>query len=208
MGREALVVATVDGERGEAKALLEAHELILRGGVQRRFPRADIAELHVADGVLLFCCQGSPVRLELGAGPAEAWLRALLTPPPSLRDKLGLGNGARALVVGPCDDPALVAAVEGASTTVLAEAAMVIACVDDADDLARACDAGGGRPLWAVYPKGRSAPFGDPQVRTLLRAAGWRDTKTCAVSARLSATRYHPPRPADHEPRASGGPAA
>ena len=208
MGREALVVAMVDDERGEAKAVLEAHELILRGGLRRRFPRADIADLHVADGALLFCCQGSAVRLELGAGPAEAWLRALLTPPPSLRDKLGLGAGDRALVVGPCDDPALVAAVEGATTTVLAEAVLVIACVDNADDLARACETGGGLPLWTVYPKGRSAQFGDPQVRTLLRAAGWRDTKTCAVSAQLSATRYHPPRPADLEPRASAGPAA
>jgi hypothetical protein len=44
--------------------------------------------------------------------------------------------------------------------------------------------------LWAVYPKGGAM---DAAVRTQLRAAGWRDVKACAVSERLTATRYLPP---------------
>ena len=44
--------------------------------------------------------------------------------------------------------------------------------------------------LWAVYPKGGAM---DAAVRTALRAAGWRDAKACAVSERLTATRYLPP---------------
>lgn len=208
MGREALVMATVGGERGEVRALLEPQEVILRGALRRRFPRAAIDDLQVADGALLFRCQGSAVRLELGDVAASAWLRALHTPPPSLRDKLGLKEGVRGVIVGPCDDPELAAAIEGASTASPGEAAMVIARVDTAEDLVRARAISDRLPLWAVYPKGASAAFGDTQVRTLLRAAGWRDTKTCAVSARLSATRYHPPRPAGREHGAISGPDA
>jgi hypothetical protein len=45
-------------------------------------------------------------------------------------------------------------------------------------------------PLWAVYPKGMAANPGEAAIRSALRSAGWMDNKTCAVSARLTATRY------------------
>ena len=49
----------------------------------------------------------------------------------------------------------------------------------------------GALPLWTVYPKGKAGQFGDTAIRTALRDAGWRDTKSCAVSERLTATRYN-----------------
>lgn len=192
MGREAVVRAEVGGEAGEVRALLEAGELILRGDLRRRFPRAEIADLRVEGGALLFRSGGEVVRLALGETSAAAWRKALLTPPPDLRAKLGLAKGAKALLVGACDDAALAAALDGARTEVPAEAAMVVARIDGPEDLAAAQAACGALPLWAVYAKGKAATFGDAAIRTALRAAGWRDVKSCAVSDRLTATRYLP----------------
>ena len=191
MGREAVISATAGEDAGEVKAILESGELILRGAFRRRWPRAALTGVRVENGALFLTAAGEPVRLELGA-LAGAWAKALTTAPPSLRSKLGLGRG-KALVVGPATDAELTAALEGVTAGSLAEAAMVVAVVETDADLARALAALEGRrdrPLWVVYPKGRGVAFGDGAIRTALRAAGMMDTKACAVSERLTATRY------------------
>lgn len=47
-----------------------------------------------------------------------------------------------------------------------------------------------GTPIWIVYEKGPKAAFGEGPVRRLMRGAGYRDNKVCAVSDTLSGTRY------------------
>jgi hypothetical protein len=194
MGKEADVHAEVGDAAGEVRALLERDELILRGEIRRRFPRAALQDVAVADGVLSFTGAGQLVRLHLGDA-AATWHTAITTPPPSLRAKLGLDRGAKALLHGVCDDADLAAALDGMVTDDGTEAAMLIACITGPEDLAaaEAVQAQYRRlPIWAVYPKGRSVSFGDSAIREKLRAHGFRDTKSCAVSARLTATRYHP----------------
>ncbi len=191
MGREAVITATAGADAGEVRAILESGELILRGAFRRRWPRAALTGARVEDGALLLTAAGEPVRLELGA-LAAAWAKALGTPPPSLRSKLGLDKG-KALVIGPVEDAELTTALEDARVATLEEATLVVAVVETDSDLARALTALEGRrdrPLWAVYPKGRGVVFGDGEIRTALRAAGMMDTKACAVSERLTATRY------------------
>jgi hypothetical protein len=76
-----------------------------------------------------------------------------------------------------------------------AEAAMFVACIDGPDDLAaaRATQATSpALPVWTIYPKGKNVTFGDTAIRAAMREAGFRDTKVCAVSDRLTATRHHP----------------
>lgn len=194
MGREAVVQAEVAGQTAEVRALLETGELILRGRIRRRYPRAALQKPRVAGDMLCFTADGEAVRLHLGARVAEAWRKAIAAPPPSLRAKLGLDKGAKALRVGACDDDALKAALDGVTVRAIKDADMVVACVESGADLDRALAAQAARgelPLWAVYPKGKGAAFGDSQVRAVLRAAGFRDTKACAVSERLTATRYN-----------------
>ena len=190
MGREATVRARVGGETGDVTAVLEARELILRGEIRRRFTTAAIEELRVDGETLHFCHDGEPVVLHLGARAALSWAKAISTPPPTLRAKLGLDGGARALMIGACDDPALAEALEGAQTTRIDDASMVVARVTGPEDLEAAWSVCGSLPLWVVYPQGRGVVFGEAAVREMLRAAGGRDTKTCAVSERLTATRY------------------
>ncbi|MEJ1935117.1 hypothetical protein WDZ92_33395 [Nostoc sp. NIES-2111] len=196
MGREALVHIQVGDEAGEAKALLEAQELILRGEIRRRYAKSQMEDVRVEGPLLLFRCAGETVSLRLGEKVAAAWRVAIATPPPALRVKLGLDKGQKALVLGACDDADLADALGEARTDARAEAAMVIARIDGPEDLQAAQAVCGGLPLWTVYPKGKAASFGDTAIRKALRDAGWRDTKSCAVSERLTATRYHPATPA------------
>ena len=70
----------------------------------------------------------------------------------------------------------------------------MIACIERPDDLSAARTLHAAHPslaLWAVYPKGRGVTFGENEIRASLRAKGFRDTKSCAVSERLTATRYN-----------------
>lgn len=195
MGREALIHAEVGGEAGEVRALLESTELILRGSIRRHYLKAAMEHVIVEDVVLRFQSAGETVRLHLGAKTAQSWASAIAKPPPSLRAKLGLTNGARAILIGAVADDILAEAIHGCLVTDGAQAQMLIALIDGPDDLTDAQKIHAGfptLPLWTIYPKGRGVTFGDTAIRTALRAAGFRDTKSCAVSDRLTATRYSP----------------
>ncbi|WP_109776577.1 hypothetical protein [Quadrisphaera granulorum] len=191
-------LTTVDGGgaealAGEAKVLLEAAELVLRAPFRRRFATAQITDVVVDGDVLRLRCGPDEVALHLGGRAAVSWAKAIATPPPSLRQKLGLADGARPLLVGDTDDAALLEALKGTTTTDRAAADLLVACVATADDLLAALDVhadGPPVPVWVVYPKGKGVMFGDAAVREVLRGRGFRDTKTCAVSDRLTATRY------------------
>ena len=194
MGREALAYAEVGSEAEEVRALLESGELILRGAIRRRYPKTALEGVTVEGEVLYFAHAGEAVRLHLGAREAEAWRKAITTPPPSLRTKLGLNKGARALLVGSFEDDALAEALDGVLVEDGADAAVMIACIERPNDLSAARTLHAAHPslaLWAVYPKGRGVTFGENEIRASLRAKGFRDTKSCAVSERLTATRYN-----------------
>ncbi len=198
MGREAITRVEIGGEAGDVLALLESTELILRGDIRRRFPRDRLVNVHVDGSALCFTCNGESVSLHMGAIGAEKWRNAIATPPPSLRAKLGLKRDARAFLIGPCDDGALADALEGVLTDDVTKAAMIVARIDGPDDLAAAQAAQAkcpDLPVWAIYPKGKNVRYGDGPIRAALRDAGYRDSKSCAVSERLTATRYNPERP-------------
>lgn len=194
MGRETTAYAEVGSEAGEVRALLESTELILRGEIRRRFAKSAMEEVLVEGDLLRFLVVGEPVALHLGAKVAQSWATAIAKPPPSLRAKLGLGEDTRALVLGEIADEALAEATRGLLVTDGAVAQMMIAIIDCPDDLAEAQRLHAGfpmLPLWTIYPKGRGVAFGDTAIRTALREAGFRDTKSCAVSDILTATRYN-----------------
>jgi hypothetical protein len=191
MGKEAITQAHVGQESGEVKALLESNELILRGTIKRRFPKSAIADVRVTETGLAFSCAGEIVVLALGVPVATAWAKAIAKEPPGLKAKLGLADGATAIVLGSVEDTALVTALEGCRRDSTIGADMIIALITCADDLATARGMAAGRPIWAIYPKGGKATFGDAAIRANMRANGFKDTKSCAVSDLLTGTRYN-----------------
>jgi len=192
MGKEAQAILEVNGSAVTVKALLESTELILRGALRRRIARDQLRQARVEGDALVFEAGGESLCLRLGADTAVRWLRALQTPPPTLADKLGLKPGVRALCLGPCADAALQAAVSAYRVENPADATLLIAELNEARDLEAVLAVEAtqpGLPIWTVYRKGPVA-FGDTAIRALLRARGFVDSKSCAVSEPLTATRY------------------
>ena len=90
MGREARAIAAWRGQTAQVKALLESHEIVLRGGIRARIPRSDVTAVATVGGRLDLLAAGEPLVLTLGEPEAGKWAAALLRPPPSLADKLGV----------------------------------------------------------------------------------------------------------------------
>lgn len=194
MGREAQCFCRWGTSGAEVKALLESDALILRGGMRRRVPLSGLTRVRVVGGELCFKVESESVVLALGAEEAAHWVKKITTPPPSLRQKLGVRETTKAFVIGPLYEPALAKALEGATTAVAPRAGMSVATVENATDLDRAVQAHaklpGSAPIWIVYRKGRTAVFGEGPVRLAMRAKGFIDSKVVAVSANYTATRY------------------
>ena len=194
MGREAGCEARVGHEQGTVKALLESKELILRGAIRRRWALADLQDVKVVDDILHLRAGDESVDLRLGALQAASWAKKIATPPPSLAAKLGVGPASPAFVIGPLADAELAAALAGGITTRPEAAALALAVVLDLQALDAALKAHArlpaARAIWLVYPKGRDSTLPDGVVRERLRAAGYVDSKSTAVSERLTATRY------------------
>jgi len=186
-------MASWQGESAEVKALLESQALILRGGIKQTIARERITASAVRGDTLKLTVDGSPLVLQLGIAEAQKWLAALAKAPPTLAEKLGVAAGSKVFVLGRIDDDALQAALEGRTTTKLAEATLLLALLRSDADLQAACEKAKSSPglaLWCVYGKGAHVTVKDSVIRELLRAQGYVDDKTCAVSERLTATRY------------------
>jgi hypothetical protein len=192
MGRMAETFAQWQGQSAEVLALLEPHEVILRGGIRDRVPRASISGMTVDGGWLTLATPRGPLVLELGEVEAEKWLTALQKPPATLAEKLGVSAACRAHVMGPLEDAELAAALAGVQVASIADAGVLLAVLEAPGDLDAAVGVAKSAPqlmLWCVYPKGKGAVT-DSMVRTYLRERGYIDSKSCAVSHRLTATRY------------------
>lgn len=198
MGLEAESELVNAGETIHVKALLESHALILRGAVKKTLPVGEIDDPHAVGDQLLFEHHGTPYALTLPAGQADKWLKKLTTEPPSLAAKLGIDPAHKAYVWGHADDAALATALAGVTTDAPSDAAVALAVVSDPDELTQALNnllqAAPHAPVWIVYPKGAKSTLPESHVRNHLRSLGLVDTKACAVSDRLTATRYHRPK--------------
>ena len=168
MGRSSETIAHWQGLTAEVRALLEATEIVLRGGIRARVPRASINSMSVDQGDLLLGTERGPLVLELGEVEAPKWLAALQKPVPTLAEKLGVSPGCLAFVLGGVEDAELAAALRGAVTADLGRAGVLVVVLSGPADLAVAFDLAASAPelgVWCVYPKGRASAVTDAIVR-------------------------------------------
>ncbi len=195
MGLEAESELTTAGHTVHVKALLESHDLILRGAVKKTLPVREISDPRSLNDQLVFEHDGQSYALGLPPGQADKWLKKLTTQPPSLAAKLGVDAAHKAFVKGPLDDVALGAALAGATTNDPHAAALGIAVVSQPDELSTALaelmQTLPTTPAWIIFPKGARSPLPESAVRTHMHALGFVDTKSCAVSDILTAIRFN-----------------
>src|SRR5258708_5669827 len=111
MGREAECACDWNGTSARVKALVEPPELILRGGIRRRVPFAEMVQVRADGDRLRFNFRGENVWLELGDVLAAKWVRSPSAPPPPLAKKLGITAGTVVRMIGAPDDDALQQAI-------------------------------------------------------------------------------------------------
>ena len=198
MGREATCRVQWGGASGEAKVLLETHELLVRGGgtlPARRVPIASMEQIEVRGELLCFLAGAEAVTLGLGAQQAKSWAKKLTAPPPTLAAKLGIGAETRLALIGNFDNAELAAAIHQAASTDSRHPDLMLALVKSAGDLNYALDVYAGYlsrpPIWIVYPMGAGKAIGEAEIRDTLRQAGLMDTKVASVSAALTALRFN-----------------
>jgi hypothetical protein len=177
------------------KALLEAGEIILRGGIKKRVAFGGLSEVKVEGDRLCFAVGPERVRLALGTAVAEKWAVAITGPPASLAKKLGITKASVVRVIGAVPDEALQEALEEAGRVSVKDADLIVACVDSVESLHAALrDAKAqvlkGVPIWVVYAKGKGHAVDETAIRALLRENGLMDTKVASVSSKFTALRF------------------
>ncbi|HTW61743.1 MAG TPA: hypothetical protein VMD55_08025 [Terracidiphilus sp.] len=199
MGREAQCVCEWNGVAARVKALLEPPELILRGEIKRRVPFSAMKQIAVLGARLRFRVEGEAVSLELGEALAGRWAQALLKPPPTLAQKLGIAPGCAVRIFGSIDDEALKIAFQDARKETRGapkgKIDVIVARVNTAAQIREAwrkaaAQVENGAALWMVYPKGRGHAINEADVRDAGLAAGFVDVKVAAVSAALTGLKF------------------
>lgn len=193
MGRDAVATCHWRGEIAEVKLHLDGKSLNLRGNIRADLPRANITEIHqISEGVTLVVA-GEPLLIEFNTIDAKRWVAALRKAPPTLALKLGVSTKQLAFVRGNVADADLLTALAGATSDDIALAGQILAIITTDRDLTETAALAERHPekhLWMVYPKGAGVLVGDTAIRTYMRGNGFIDSKSCAVSDRLTATRY------------------
>ena len=191
MGAEATCRVTVAGTTGEAHALLETDDVIIRGAaaLRCRIPRASITAATASNGTLTIRHAAGTTTFDLGV-KAEAWAHAILHPTPLL-DKLGVAAGATVSILGIKDQEFLAALAERTPTVgrgrLRAGSTVIFLAIERETDLARiaalAPKLTPGVALWAIHRKGPTG-IKDTAIFAAARAAGL----TYTTVARFSPT--------------------
>ena len=199
MGRETVAVCHWDGTVAEVKLHLDSKALTLRGDLRLDLLRTRIQGVDLTTEGLRVATDGPDLMIELPAGEAARWQKALLKKPPTLAEKLGVSKDSPVFVLGAFDDAILKDALENAMVGSPDEAVILMALLFVADDLHAASDLALRHPdkhIWMVHRKGKAAIVGDTLVRAHMRGLGFVDSKTSAVSDMLTTTRYRLRQPA------------
>jgi hypothetical protein len=191
MGREAKCHCKWGAEEADCKVLLETGELILRLGMRRRVPWAEMSAVAARDSKLHFKVGPDRVELNLGSEVAQRWAKVIASPLPTLAHKFGISNPTKLCVIGEVKSEELKVAISKGSLAREKDADLILICVNSQLELDRYL-AGKtySKPLWIIYPKGSTSGVKESAVRMLLRSQGFIDTKVASVSANLTALRF------------------
>ena len=190
MGKESEAQIRFAGQSGYGKILLEPGELILRGDLPTRIPRDQITAFAVEGEDLRLTTHQGVIEVTLGQRLAMAWLKALAKPAPSLADKLGIAAKAPVTVLGTLQDPELLQAVSGCTADAASLFLAELTSQSELDAVLIRLQSESDPTFWGATEKGKTSGFSDAELRRQMRAAGYIDSKSCAVSDRNTATRY------------------
>jgi hypothetical protein len=181
------------GQSSEGKALLETNEIIFRGDFRLKILLKEIKNLKASKDELRILFPKGEAIFVLGSATAK-WAQQILHPK-SVIEKIGVRNGAKAVVID-VDDEEFLEKLRGVATISdrLGRACEVIFFgAESADDLKRVpalvkAMAPDGA-LWIIYPKGVQV-IREIDVLTTGRKAGLKDIKVVGFSSTHTALKF------------------
>jgi hypothetical protein len=200
MGYDAACTLRLDGRSITGKALLEQHELIVRGAERVVIPIKDVTSATAKDGSLTIRFGGKTAVLDLGPA-AASWAKRIMNPPSRI-DKLGARAGMSALIAG-TRHADLVEELNTRGLKVTARAGGAVDLIfygaESRDALARLKDLRRTlKPdgaLWVIRPKGSKAVT-EAEVMSAGKDAGLVDVKVASFSDTHTAEKFVIPRAA------------
>jgi hypothetical protein len=193
MGAEVKCRVIFGGQTSEGKALLETNEIIFRGDFRLKIVLKEIKKLKASKDELRIQTPKGEAIFVLGAQTAK-WAQQILHPK-SVIEKIGVRNGAKALVIDVRDEDFLgklrgVATVSdrlGRSSEVIFFGAEAVDDLKRVPALVKAMAADGA--LWIIYPKGVQV-IREIDVLMAGRKAGLKDIKVVGFSATHTALKF------------------
>ena len=191
MGNEASCVVEYDGTSGEAKALLETDELIVRSPFRVKVPFSEIRQIDADDERLRVRWGSHALSLAIGR-EARKWAEKIRNPKP-LAEKLGVKSGQKISLSGKLDAKFMEELQKrGADVAarVRRDSDIIFVAVNSREQLDRlvgireSLSADGA--IWVIRPKGIDS-ISDRDVISAAKAAGLVDVKVARFSATLTA---------------------
>jgi hypothetical protein len=191
MGNESLCRVEIGSESGNAKALLETEELIVRGAVRAKIPFREAKDVAADGGVLRLRWKERDVRIHVGRDAAK-WAEKIRNPK-SVADKLGVKRGQKICVIGKIDDTFLDGIDAGVSRRLRKNSDILFYAANRRDDLARLQELRGALApagaIWVIRPKGGGA-ITESDVMAAGKAAGLVDVKVVRFSETHTAEKF------------------
>jgi hypothetical protein len=194
MGYEAACRLRVERRTIRGKAVLEQHELIVRGNERVVIPINTVTSAVAKDGALTLRFGRETAVLELGDDAAK-WAKRIMNPPSRL-DKLGAKPGMSVLVAGARHED-LIDELKTRGLTVTGAGrgpfALVFHGAEHRDDLQELTDLRhklkSDGALWVIRPKGSKA-ITENEVMSAGKRAGLVDVKVASFSATHTAEKF------------------
>ncbi|HKR62867.1 MAG TPA: DUF3052 domain-containing protein [Thermoanaerobaculia bacterium] len=178
-------------ESGEAKALLETEELIVRGAVRAKIPFRDVKDVRAEDGVLALRWNDRDVRIHAGKDAAK-WAEKIRNPK-SVADKLGVKSGQKISVVGALDAAFLEGRDADVSKRLRKDSDLIFLAANRREDLSRLDECrdalASNGAVWVIRPKGIDA-ITERDVLARGKEAGLVDVKVVKFSETHTAEKF------------------
>ena len=188
MGQEIKCKVEFGKESSEGKALLEASEVLFRGGFRLKIPFQTITGLEAAAGKLKIQFTEGSATFHLGPA-AEKWA-AKIRNPPSRLDKLGVKPGTKVHLINKHDDDFRRELNERGAVLSKSKPGLVFLAVKNKDQLVELAYLTDG-PVWMIYPKGIQAVT-ENDVIAAGRSVGFSDIKVASFSPTHTALKFKP----------------
>jgi len=194
MGNEVVCPVEYDGERADAKVLLETEELIIRSPFRLKIPFGEIKKLDADESQLNLKWGSHSLAIEVGRD-AKKWAEKIRNPKP-LVEKLGIKSGQKISIAGTLDEKFIDELRDlgsDVSKRLRDGSDVIFFAVDATRDLAPLSDMKNSLvpdgAVWIIRPKG-SAAIPEREVMAAGKAAGLVDVKVARFSASHTAEKY------------------